>query len=264
MRDLTVTLVQSDIVSDNPAANLDNLAMLAARAEPSDLLVLPEVFTTGFHPKARQHAETAQGPVHQWLSSLSARLNAVVTGSVVMHEAGRYTNRLLWAAPEGQPLHYDKRHLFRMAGEHQRYAPGERRVIAELEGWRFLLQVCYDLRFPVFSRNRGDYDAIVYVANWPAARHDHWCALLKARAIENLCYVIGVNRVGRDAYGQDYAGGSVVISPKGELLADAGDIEQVVSTRLSAQALLIYREQFPAHLDADSFTLHEVRPADGD
>ncbi|WP_041523507.1 amidohydrolase [Gilvimarinus agarilyticus] len=270
METLRVALLQSDIIPDNPAANLAALEQLldaqfgaCANELSPDLIVLPEVFTTGFHPRARQHAETADGPVSRWLMRQAERYQAAITGSVVYTPSAsdakahgaRHTNRLLWASPN-QPLkHYDKRHLFRMAGEHERYQAGLERTIINVSGWRVLVQVCYDLRFPVFSRNRDDYDIALYVANWPAGRHDHWRTLLKARAIENQAYVIGVNRVGQDAYDQSYAGGSVVFSPEGAVLIDAADIPGVVTTPLSAQALNAYRERFPAHLDADGFTL---------
>jgi len=257
MSDLRVALVQSDIIPDDSAANLTAFAaLLAAQCNtPLDLIVLPEVFTTGFHPRARQHAETEAGPVSQWLAQQAQRYRAVVTGSVVFDSGSAHYNRLLWAAP-GQPLqHYDKRHLFRMAGEHERYCAGQRRQICTVGPWRVLLQVCYDLRFPVFSRNRDDYDVALYVANWPAARHDHWSCLLKARAIENQVYVIGVNRIGRDVYGQEYAGGSVVYSPRGELLADAAAVPTALSVNLSAAHLRRYRAEFPAHLDGDDFNV---------
>ncbi len=257
MDDLTVCLVQSDIVSDNPAANLQQLQANLAAAAPFDLAVLPEVFTTGFHPKARQHAEEMSGRVCRWLQQQTEQYGAAITGSVVMKTPAGFYNRMLWADADGALSHYDKRHLFRMAGEHERYLMGQHRVILPYRGWRFLLQVCYDLRFPVFSRNRGDYDAMIYVANWPEARHAHWCSLLKARAIENLSYVIGVNRAGEDTYGQSYAGGSVIFAPDGELLLDAGRNAACLNGVLSAARLHEYRQSFPAHLDADSFSLQD-------
>ncbi|UTF60999.1 amidohydrolase [Gilvimarinus sp. DA14] len=257
MDDLTVCLLQSDIVSDDPDANLRLLEGYLDSAEPFDLAVLPEVFTTGFHPRARQHAEVMDGRVCAWLGEQARQRQAAITGSVVMKTAEGFYNRMLWA-PDDAPLSfYDKRHLFRMAGEHERYLMGQRRVVIPYRGWRFLLQVCYDLRFPVFSRNRGDYDAVIYVANWPEARHQHWRSLLQARAIENLSYVIGVNRAGVDAYGQSYAGGSVIVAPDGELILDAGRDAVCVSAPLSASRLCEYREAFPAHLDADDFSLQD-------
>lgn len=261
MNDLTVTLLQSDIVSDDPGANLRQLEAMLAQAGEFDLAVLPEVFTTGFHPRARQYAEVMDGRACEWLKHQSTRHSAAMTGSVVMEEGGGHYNRMLWAepVPDAAPAldYYDKRHLFRMAGEHERYREGKRRVVKNYRQWRFLLQVCYDLRFPVFSRNQGDYDVIIYVANWPEARHDHWVSLLKARAIENLSYVIGVNRAGVDAYDQPYAGGSQVIAPTGERVATLGRESGCTSAVLSAQTLQSYRERFPAHLDADRFSLQD-------
>ncbi|MCP8898871.1 amidohydrolase [Gilvimarinus xylanilyticus] len=261
MNDLTVTLLQSDITSDDPDANLRQLDAMLAQAGEFDLAVLPEVFTTGFHPRARQHAEVMGGRACQWLERQSANHSAAVTGSVVMEQGGGHYNRMLWAEPVSDPDtaldYYDKRHLFRMAGEHERYREGTRRVVKNYRQWRFLLQVCYDLRFPVFSRNQGDYDVIIYVANWPEARHDHWVSLLKSRAIENLSYVIGVNRAGVDAYDQAYAGGSQVIAPTGEVVAELGRESGTLKAVLNAKLLQAYRERFPAHLDADRFSLQD-------
>lgn len=255
MDKLEVSLVQADIIAADPAANLARFAGLM-RTVDADLVILPEVFTTGFHPGARQCAEPMGGRTCDWLLAQAERLRAVVTGSVVMRrEDGAAVNRLLWATPEGALEYYDKRHLFRMAGEHQRYAAGRERKLWAVRGWRVLPQICYDLRFPVWSRNRDDYDLALYVANWPAARQDHWRSLLKARAIENLCFTLGVNRIGRDAQGQDYAGGSMIFGPRGELLADAAAAEGCLALTLDGEELRAYRAAFPAHLDADDFTL---------
>src|SRR5690606_9045630 len=224
------------------------------RTVDADLVILPEVFTTGFHPGARQCAEPMGGRTCDWLLAQAERLRAVVTGSVVMRrEDGAAVNRLLWATPEGALEYYDKRHLFRMAGEHQRYAAGRERKLWAVRGWRVLPQICYDLRFPVWSRNRDDYDLALYVANWPAARELHWNRLLQARAIENLCYVAGVNRIGRDEKQQAYSGDSSVYDPAGQLLVDASGMSGRFKSTLSAQRLREYRENFPAHMDADKF-----------
>jgi predicted amidohydrolase len=171
-----------------------------------------------------------------------------------VREGGAVYNRLLFATPEGVQ-HYDKRHLFRMAGEHERYAPGRERVIVEWRGWRIKTEVCYDLRFPVFSRNCGDYDLLLNVANWPSARAAHWRALLRARAIENLACVVGVNRIGRDANGLSYSGDSAAIDARGQYLADLKDRPGCETVSFSGAQLLAYREQFPTHMDADVFTL---------
>lgn len=256
MQDLKVALLQNTIAGNQPDANTHQFADMMPAPATVDLIVLPEVFTTGFHPQARLTADVSGANARQWALEQAQYRHSVVTGSVVMQTApATFVNRMLWAKPDGELSFYDKRHLFRMAGEHKRYQPGLARVVETLGGWRLLLQVCYDLRFPVFSRNRNDYDAIVYVANWPAARHEHWLALLKARAIENLSYVIGVNRIGYDAYDQYYAGGSVVFGPDGSCLLDAKDQTGCFQCRLSAQALHEYRESFPAHRDADEFNM---------
>ncbi len=254
-RDLNVTLVQQPLAWQDAAANRARFTeLLAPLAGRTDLIVLPEMFTTGFSMQATGFAEDMGGPTVDWLRATAARLRAVVTGSVMVADDG-YRNRLLWARPDGTLAAYDKRHLFRMAREHEHYAPGAERVIVSLHGWRVLPQVCYDLRFPVWSRNRNDYDLALYVANWPAARRYAWSTLLRARAIENLSYVIGVNRVGTDGAGLDYAGDSVALDPLGQPLADLGSAPAVTHVTLSAAALADHRRRFPAHLDADDFRL---------
>ena len=254
MDNLRTSLIQDVIIPDDPAANLKHFSQVLAGLQ-TDLVILPEVFTTGFHPLARQHAETPNGRAYDWMREQAQRLQAVVTGSLVVKTGDTYVNRLVWMPPEGAEQYYDKRHLFRMAGEHERYAMGRERKIFLCKGWRVLPQVCYDLRFPVWSRNSGDYDLALYVANWPAARQDHWLTLLKARAIENLVYVAGVNRVGVDVKGQAYDGGSSVFDPKGGQVASAADGPGVVTAKLDASFLQRYRDDFPAHMDADRFTL---------
>lgn len=255
MQDLNVTLVQQPLAWQDAPANRARFAeLLAPLAGRTDLVVLPEMFTTGFSMQAEGLAEDMAGPTVDWLRATAAKLRAVVTGSVIIEEDG-FRNRLLWARPDGTLAAYDKRHLFRMAREHEHYSAGEERVVLELQGWRVLPQVCYDLRFPVWSRNRNDYDLAMYVANWPAARRYAWSTLLRARAIENLSYVIGVNRVGADGAGLEYAGDSVALDPLGQPLADLGAAAAVTQVTLSASALAEHRRRFPAHLDADDFRL---------
>lgn len=255
MRDLRVTLVQQPLAWHDAAANRAHFeSLLVPHAGTTDLVVLPEMFTTGFTMSAAEIAETMDGPSVAWLRATARRLRAVVTGSVVVDDDG-YRNRLLWATPDGELAWYDKRHLFRMAREHEHYAAGETRRVLEVGGWRVLPLVCYDLRFPVWSRNRGDYDLALYVANWPAARRRPWCTLLRARAIENLCYVIGVNRVGADGVGIEYAGDSAAIDPLGEPVMDCGSAAAVTTVTLSGGVLDAHRARFPAHLDADDFRL---------
>lgn len=257
MKNLVVALVQQIITPNAPEENLARYAAaLALMNKKVDLIVLPEVFTTGFCASARQYAEVVGGRAYQWMQEQAQLYDAVVTGSLVVKRGDDYVNRLVWMRPDGTYVHYDKRHLFRMAGEHKRYAMGKERVLVELNGWRILPMVCYDLRFPVWSRNRNDYDLALYVANWPSARALHWNRLLQARAIENLSYVIGVNRVGMDEAGQHYAGDSSVYGPVGELIITNQETDVLVA-ELSAEHLHEYREKFPAHLDADNFDLRD-------
>ncbi|GAB5450727.1 MAG: amidohydrolase [Halioglobus sp.] len=255
MRDLEVSLMQCELAWEQPE---DNRAQMAAALETmetaGDLVVLPEMFTTGFSMNAVANAEQPGGATEQWMAELARQHNCAITGSIATRVDDKVYNRMLFATPDSV-THYDKRHLFRMAGEHKRYAAGNERVIVNWCGWRILLQVCYDLRFPVFSRNREDYDLILYVANWPAARRDHWRALLLARAIENLACVVGVNRIGSDANGLEYSGDSLAIAADGKLLLDATNENGAARVTLGGAAITQYRESFPCQLDADSFQL---------
>ena len=234
-----------------------------------DLAVLPEMFSTGFTMSAGEMCETMGGETVRWMSRAANERRLTLAGSVAIAEDGRCFNRFLWAQP-GEPIvHYDKRHPFRMADEHEHYAPGTERVIVQLGEWRFLPVVCYDLRFPVWMRNRvrdgvPDFDAIICVANWPAARESAWDALLRARAVENQCYVIAVNRVGVDGNEVAYAGGSGVYGWYGDVLHDAGDRDEVVSATLDLDELRRHREDFPAWLDADEFVLADGKVGTGD
>ena len=264
MDDLRVSLVQADTVWHDPAANramyADLIAPLAGR---TDLVLLPETFTSGFSNEALASAEGMDGPTVAWIRDQARQLGAVVTGSVQIREGQGVYNRLLWATPDGGLEHYDKRHLFRMAKEHERYASGRARLTVELKGWRVCPLVCYDLRFPVFIRNRYgveaperfDYDLLLFVANWPSPRRYAWQTLLRARAIENLSYVAAVNRVGTDGNGHPYSGDSVALDFLGQPLLEFGAQVQVATTTLSAAALAGHRERFPAQLDADRFDL---------
>ena len=250
MNNLTVTLVQQVIVPNDPEHNLEVFSQSMAAIANTDLIVLPEVFTTGFCASARSYAEVTDGRAYQWMRQQ-------VTGSLVVKEGEQYFNRLVWMRPDGSYTEYNKRHLFRMAGEHTRYAMGNERVLVEVKGWRVLPLICYDLRFPVWSRNRNDYDLSLYVANWPSVRSLHWNRLLQARAIENLSYTLGVNRVGMDEAGQHYAGDSSVYGPAGELIATSQEAE-LITVELYAERLTEYRERFPAYLDADDFEIKEL------
>lgn len=254
MKNLTVALIQQEIVPNDPQQNLATFSNAISHLNNCDLIVLPEVFTTGFCANARNYAERVDGDAYEWMAQHAQKLNAVITGSLVVWADDAYFNRMVWMRPDGSYTHYDKRHLFRMAGEHNRYQNGSERVIVELHGWRILPLVCYDLRFPVWSRNRNDYDMAIYVANWPSARALHWNRLLQARAIENLSYVVGVNRVGMDEAHQHYAGDSAIYGPAGEVILHSQETGSFY-TELYADRLHEYREKFPAYMDADDFEL---------
>ena len=264
MQDLRVSLVQGATRWHDPVGNRDYYGeLIESLRGHTDLIVLPETFTSGFSNEAIHNAEGMDGPTVAWMRTQAKVLGAAITGSVQLHTDQGVFNRLLFATPDGKLKHYDKRHLFRYAGEHERYAGGHERLSIEWRSWRICPQVCYDLRFPVFSRNRYnverkdalDYDLLLYVANWPAARSYAWRTLLRARAIENLCYVAAVNRVGTDGNGLDYDGDSAVIDFLGQPLSESADQEVVTTTTLLASELAAHRAQFPAQLDADSFRL---------
>jgi predicted amidohydrolase len=253
---LRVTLVQSEIAWEAPAANRHRLAEhFRGLAGHTDLIVLPEMFSTGFSMDAGALAESMNGPTVGWMREEAAAMGCVITGSLVVSDQGRHFNRLVWARPDGSLTHYDKRHLFRMADEHTHYAAGGSRLTVELKGWRVCPLICYDLRFPVWSRSRGDYDLLLYVANWPARRARAWAALLRARAIENLCYVVGVNRIGRDGNAVSYAGDSVALDFLGKPISSEGGGDRVETAVLDMESLRAYRESFPADLDADAFEI---------
>ncbi len=264
MNDLRVSMIQGATRWHDPAGNRDYYGDLIAPLKGvSDLVVLPETFTSGFSNDAIGSAETMDGPTVAWIREQAAQLDAAITGSVQLRTEEGVFNRMLFATPDGGLQHYDKRHLFRYAREHERYAAGRERLSVDWRGWRICPLVCYDLRFPVFSRNRFDverpgqldYDLALYVANWPAARAYPWKTLLRARAIENLSYVVGVNRVGTDGNGIEYSGDSAVIDFLGHAISECIDQEMVTSTTLQASELQAHRERFPAMLDGDRFSL---------
>ena len=264
MHDLRISLVQGATRWHDPAGNRAYYAeLIAPLANETDLVILPETFTSGFSNDAIDKAEGMEGPTVAWIREQAVALDAAVTGSVQLRTDEGVFNRLLWATPDGDLQYYDKRHLFRYAGEHKRYAAGEKRLTVEWKGWRINPLVCYDLRFPVYSRNRYnieregqlDFDLQIFVANWPAARAYAWKTLLRARAIENLCYVAAVNRVGVDGNGLEYSGDSALIDFLGQPLIETTGEEGVVSSVASAVALAEHRERFPAMLDGDTFSL---------
>jgi omega-amidase len=255
MRNLAVTLIQCELAWEQPADNRRQIGAIIDQFDGrTDLIVLPEMFTTGFSMNALGNAEEPGGATEQWLLQVARQRDCAVTGSIAVRAGNGVYNRMLFATPAGVQ-HYDKRHLFRMAGEDKRYLAGQARVIVEWRDWRINLQVCYDLRFPVFSRNRDDYDLLLYVANWPQQRRYHWRQLLIARAIENLACVVGVNRIGADARGLSYSGDSLAIAADGSIMLDALDKNGAFQVTLDSGALHTYREGFPCHLDADRFQL---------
>jgi predicted amidohydrolase len=253
---LKISLLQTELAWEDPAANCRHLAAQMTGFDATDLVVLPEMFSTGFSMASVRLAETMTGPSVMWMQQQAASLDAVVCGSLIINADGHYYNRCIWMPADGNVQYYDKKHLFRMSNEHQHYSPGRHRCVVQWQGFRVCLQVCYDLRFPVWSRNQNDYDLLLFVANWPAARRQHWRSLLQARAIENQSYVVGVNRLGTDGYGVTYAGDSLMFDFNGEPLADLTDQPSCPTLAIDMEPLRRYREAFPAWRDADRFDLH--------
>ncbi len=253
MRDLTITVMQANLRWEDAAANRELFSeRIASLKERPDLVALPEMFTTGFTMNAEAVAEEMDGPTVEWMIETARGGGFHLAGSLVIREEGRFYNRLVWACPDGKIIIYDKRHLFRMAGEEQVYSAGSSLLTARVEDWKIRPFICYDLRFPLWCRNRnGDYDAALYVANWPEKRASHWKTLLAARAIENQCYVIGCNRTGFDGNGVTYSGDSSVIDPQGRVIVRETGGEGVLTARLSGDELDAYRKSFPVWMDAD-------------
>lgn len=252
---MKITLVQSRPEWMAPERNRSALTAVLRSAGPADLFILPEMFATGFCVEPCGVAEPEGGPTLQWMARVAAERNAALVGSVAVECGGRFYNRLYLVEPDGEVHAYDKRHLFGYGGEQRYFTAGGRRVVVPFRGVRILLQVCYDLRFPVWARNRGDYDLAVYVACWPASRREAWKILLQARAVENQCYVAGVNRVGDDPR-CTYAGDSRVIDPYGKVLAACAEGgADCVSVTIDREALERFRKKFPVLDDADAFTL---------
>lgn len=260
---LTITLIQSKLDWEDIEANLDRFTDLINQTDRSDLMILPEMFSTGFSMRSEQLAEGMDGRTVSWMREQANRTDTTICGSVIIHEHNKFVNRFIWARPNGTIQHYDKKHLFRMSEENENYSPGQKRLIVKLKDFNICPQICYDLRFPVFSRNVAQgpgepdppYDLLLYVANWPSARRLHWRALLQARAIENQCYVVGVNRIGVDGNKTVYQGDSCVLDPQGSYLADLADDATSVTVSLDMPLLKAYRENFPAWKDSDRFDL---------
>lgn len=260
---MNVTLIQTHLHWENVEMNLQHFEKLIAGVNHStDLIVLPEMFTTGFTMNPQQNAEDYLGDGFKWMQKIAKQNNVVITGSISTRENLNYYNRLYWVEPSGKHQTYDKRHLFRMAKEDAHYTAGTKKIITKINDWNICPLVCYDLRFPVFSRNRfmdgkWDYDVLVYVANWPEARAYPWKQLLIARAIENQCYVVGVNRIGEDGNGIAHSGDSMVINPRGEVISKTKANEESVETiTLDKEYLNEFRKVFPVGMDADGFEIN--------
>jgi predicted amidohydrolase len=254
---MKTTIIQTGLAWEDKQANLEHIsALMEGVDKDTGLVVLPEMFTTAFSMNPSALAEGMTGPSVMWMKEKASSGGFAVCGSLIISENERYFNRMLFVTPEGDMAVYDKRHLHSMSGEHTVYSRGNKRVVYNYRKFNFNLQVCYDLRFPVWSRNRGDTDVIIYSANWPDVRSNVWKALLVARAIENQVYVIGVNRVGGNPDGTSYSGDSVIINPRGEILAslESGK-EGIAATTLSMEYLEKYRSDMPVWRDADAFTL---------
>ncbi|AWI27179.1 amidohydrolase [Flavobacterium pallidum] len=251
---MKTALIQTTLIWENAEANRQHFAeKINSITENVDLIVLPEMFSTGFSMQPKPIAETMAGETALWMKSLAETKNAAITGSIVISENGHFYNRLLFVLPSGEIHHYDKRHLFSLAGEHETYSKGQQRLVVDFRGFKICPLICYDLRFPVFSRNTEHFDVLLYVANWPKPRITAWDALLKARAIENMCYVIGVNRVGEDVNAHQYTGHSQVLDFLGNVLTEIAEKETVLIADLQKGPLLETRSKLSFLEDRDNF-----------
>jgi len=253
---INITLVQTDIHWENIAANLATLETKLSAVGDTDIIVLPEMFTTGFSMNTSL-AETMNGSAVEWMRKVAAEKNCVVTGSLMIEDEGKFFNRLIWMRPEGTLDCYDKRHLFSLSDEPKHYTAGSSLLITEVKGWKILPLICFDLRFPVWSRNIHDYDAIIYVANWPQKRSLAWNTLLQARAIENQSYIIGLNRVGNDGNGVYHSGDSAVINAEGIYLYHKSESEEINTITIDRNSLNETRKKFPFLAEKDFF---EIKP----
>lgn len=259
MSELTVSLVQLPLYWEQPAKNRSSIEHIASQIDSTDLIILPEMFTTGFSMNVSDQAEQMDGPTIDWMRKMADNHQAIVCGSLIIQDKGRFYNRLIWMQPNGSFEYYDKRHLFSMADENKHFKAGEKKLITHLKGWKICPLICYDLRFPVWSRNTNteleyEFDLLIYIANWPSPRTSAWEKLLYARAIENQCYIAGVNRVGKDEKGLDYDGSSLLIDMKGDTIWKGNKGETIVQTqRIDLSTLQEFRQKFPAIRDADQF-----------
>jgi omega-amidase len=259
---LTITIIQADLVWENIDANLERFTQkINSITTKTEVIVLPEMFSTGFSMQPEKLAETMDGKAVRWMIKTAIEKRLIITGSLMIAEAGKYYNRLIWILPNGQMGYYNKRHLFGYANEDNHYTAGNKRLIAQVKGFKINLQICYDLRFPVWARQQAnkdetaEYDILLYVANWPEKRSHAWKTLLTARAIENQCYVIGVNRVGKDGNGINHSGDSMVVNALGETLYHKADDEDIFTITLDKEPLEKIRASLPFLKDADAFKI---------
>jgi predicted amidohydrolase len=263
MSSLTITLIQSDLFWEEKKANLEMFKRkIESIKEKTEIVILPEMFNTGFSMKPELFAEKMDGETVNWMKRIAAEKKIILTGSLMVEENGKYFNRLIWMLPNGEYGIYDKRHLFAYAHENEHYSAGNKKLIASVKGWKINLQICYDLRFPVWARQaagglENKYDLLINVANWPEKRSVAWKTLLRARAIENQCFVIGVNRVGKDGDNISYNGGSTIIGPLGEMIYQKDDEEDIFTYTLEKEKVIETRNHFPFWKDADGFIITE-------
>jgi omega-amidase len=256
MNDLKISLVQTALHWENAEANLEMLTKKIAHLQgKTDLIILPEMFTTGFSMNVEKLAENMDGNALQWMKNQTKKLDSVITGSLIIKEGKSFYNRLIWMRPDGTYDQCDKRHLFTLAKEHHSFTAGTEKLIVELKGWKICPLVCYDLRFPVWSRNVEEYDILIYTANFPAKRKYAWQQLLKARAIENQCYVLAVNIVGEDGNGFAYAGNSAVINPMGRVEEEIENVEGIINQSISKEEVDKVRRKLPFLNDRDDFNI---------
>ena len=260
MNQLSISIVQHNIIWEDKAANLESLESKINAIKKTELVVLPEMFSTGFTMDPAPNAETMEGPTVHWMLKLAQTKKIALAGSIIIEENGNYYNRLILALPNGKTGTYDKRHLFAFAGENEQYTAGEKRFITSINGIKINLQICYDIRFPVWARqhqreNEPEYDVLINIANWPQKRSYHWKTLLTARAIENQCYVVGVNRTGVDGNGHHYNGQSRIINPLGNTVYAANIMEDVFTYTITKAEIDSIRNDFPFLKDADDFSI---------
>lgn len=255
---MNVSLIQTDLAWEDKSENLNHLGeIIASHNFKTDIIILPEMFNTGFSMKPENLAESPEGETFKWMMNIAKKGNFGLCGSYMVKDNNKYFNRWIFASPEDEYWFYDKRHLFTMGGEKEFFSAGNNRVVFTFRGFRINPYICYDLRFPVWSRNRNDTDLIIYAANWPEPRSEAWKVLLRARAIENQCYVVGVNRIGIDGNGIKYCGDSQIIDPKGVVIAAAKENEEsYITADLSISNLADFRNKFPVAEDADDFIIN--------